>query len=217
MFKFDVEIGRFAEEARALLGQDPVVVALQEAGWLRYLSRLAQRDHETWHPVLEISVGTSAGLTEAKVQERDWSGLIELGHGSARRVLVRRFAMVGGLGEAFTATIAASPHREHIDATLSHAYASWEESRRATPCVLQSALVAEIIGRGIRTGVEFELVRNETGLQAKELAVILDVRPETVSRWEAGEQAIPRPIAFALGELYEHPTTARRKFELLSV
>ena len=123
MFKFDVEIGRFAEEARALLSEEPVVVTLQEGGWLQCLAGLQQQDPAMWHPLLELSTGRADHLAAARGEERDWSGLVELWSGSARRVVFRRFAMVGGRGNAFTATIAttiaASTHREHIDAALS--------------------------------------------------------------------------------------------------
>jgi transcriptional regulator with XRE-family HTH domain len=50
-----------------------------------------------------------------------------------------------------------------------------------------------------------------SGCKATEIAELLDVRPETVSRWERGEVDIPRAAAFALGELYEHPHVTKRK------
>lgn len=73
-----------------------------------------------------------------------------------------------------------------------------------------------IVERGIRTPKEFRFVRKAAGLQANELASMLDVRPETVSRWERGEVDIPRPISFALGELFERPRVTRQKLEALA-
>jgi putative zinc finger/helix-turn-helix YgiT family protein len=70
-----------------------------------------------------------------------------------------------------------------------------------------------LVGRGIRAGNELRFVRKMAGLKAAELAAILDVRPETVSRWERGEVQIPRMAAFTIGELYEHPRAARQRLE----
>jgi putative zinc finger/helix-turn-helix YgiT family protein len=70
-----------------------------------------------------------------------------------------------------------------------------------------------VVGRGIRTGSELKLIRKLAGLRANELAELLDVRPETVSRWERGEVEIPRAVAFALGEYYEHPRLTRQKLD----
>jgi DNA-binding transcriptional regulator YiaG len=77
----------------------------------------------------------------------------------------------------------------------------------------EQALAAGIIARGIRKGNEFALVRKAVGIKAIALAEMLDVRPETVSRWERGEVEIPRAVAFALGELYERPRVVRQKLE----
>ena len=70
-----------------------------------------------------------------------------------------------------------------------------------------------VVARGIRKANEFRFVRTLTGFKANEVAAMLDVRPETVSRWERGEVEIPRLAAFALGELYEHPRVVRAKLE----
>jgi putative zinc finger/helix-turn-helix YgiT family protein len=70
-----------------------------------------------------------------------------------------------------------------------------------------------LVARGIRTGVEFKFIRKLAGLRANELAEMLDVRPETVSRWERGEVEIPRAVAYALGEYHQHPRITRQKLE----
>jgi DNA-binding XRE family transcriptional regulator len=79
----------------------------------------------------------------------------------------------------------------------------------------QEGLIASgLVARGIRTGKEFRFVRKVAGLKATEVAGILDVRPETVSRWESGDYGnVPRLAAFALGELYQHPRAVRQKLE----
>jgi putative zinc finger/helix-turn-helix YgiT family protein len=68
-----------------------------------------------------------------------------------------------------------------------------------------------LVARGIRTAAEFRFIRKVADLRANEVAEILDVRPETVSRWERGETEIPRLAAFALGELYERPRIVRQR------
>jgi len=80
----------------------------------------------------------------------------------------------------------------------------------------ERALADVLVARGIRSGREFKLVRKVAGLRAAELADMLDVRPETVSRWERGEVAIPRSAAFVLGELFERPREARRRLAALA-
>jgi len=70
-----------------------------------------------------------------------------------------------------------------------------------------------LVARGVRTGSEFRFVRKLAGLRANELAEMLDVRPETVSRWERGDVEIPRAVAYALGEYYQHPRLTRQKLE----
>jgi DNA-binding transcriptional regulator YiaG len=72
---------------------------------------------------------------------------------------------------------------------------------------------AALVARGVRSGTEFKFVRKMAGFKATEVAAMLAVRPETVSRWERGEIEIPRTAAFALGELYERPVVTRRKLE----
>src|SRR5689334_17175942 len=63
---------------------------------------------------------------------------------------------------------------------------------------MEQLAVAQIVARGIRSGKEFKFVRKLAGLRANEIAEMLGVRKETVSRWERGEVDIPRTAAFAL-------------------
>ncbi len=70
-----------------------------------------------------------------------------------------------------------------------------------------------LVARGIVSGAEFKLVRKAAGFRATEVAEMFAVRPETVSRWERNEVAVPRTAAYALGQLYEHPKVTRQKLE----
>jgi transcriptional regulator with XRE-family HTH domain len=81
---------------------------------------------------------------------------------------------------------------------------------------MEATKVAEIVKRGIRTGSEFKLVRKVAGFRANDIAMLLDVAAETVSRWESGKVALPRTALFALAELYERPVVTRKKLEALA-
>lgn len=80
----------------------------------------------------------------------------------------------------------------------------------------ERAVAAALVKRGVRSAKEFKFVRKVAGLRANELAELLDVRPETVSRWERGEVEIPRTVAFALGEMFERPRATKEKLTLLA-
>lgn len=79
----------------------------------------------------------------------------------------------------------------------------------------EQQVAAKIVERGIRDGKEFQFVRKLADLKATELADLLDVRPETVSRWERGETPIAPAAAFALGELYSRPRVVRKQLEAI--
>lgn len=80
----------------------------------------------------------------------------------------------------------------------------------------ERVVAAGLVQQGIRTPRDFQYVRKVAGLKANELAELLDVRPETVSRWERGESDIPRYAVFMLGELFTHPRVVREKLEQLA-
>jgi putative zinc finger/helix-turn-helix YgiT family protein len=77
----------------------------------------------------------------------------------------------------------------------------------------ERAIAKQLAMRGVRTGSEFRLVRKVAGLRAVDVAAMLDVTPETVSRWERGTVEIPRAAAYVLGDLLEHPKLARERLE----
>jgi putative zinc finger/helix-turn-helix YgiT family protein len=59
--------------------------------------------------------------------------------------------------------------------------------------------------RGIRHGDEFAFVRKQAGYRAVDLAKLLDVSPETISRWEHDVIPIPRAVAATVAQLLLHP------------
>jgi DNA-binding XRE family transcriptional regulator len=81
---------------------------------------------------------------------------------------------------------------------------------------IEKVAADEIASRGIVTGREFKFIRKAADLRAVDLAELLDVTPETVSRWEHDERPIPRLVAFTIGELYLHPKITRAKLEALA-
>jgi DNA-binding transcriptional regulator YiaG len=78
---------------------------------------------------------------------------------------------------------------------------------------LQRLAAEQLVARGIRSGVEFKLVRTLARLRANEVAEMFGVRKETVSRWERGQVEIPRTAAYTLGQLFEHPKLTRQRLE----
>jgi DNA-binding transcriptional regulator YiaG len=80
----------------------------------------------------------------------------------------------------------------------------------------ETEAAAMIVARGIRNGKQFQFIRKMLQLKATDLAALLDVRPETISRWERGEYPVDRAAAFVLGELYDRPRVVRAKLEALA-
>ncbi|HEY3354618.1 MAG TPA: type II TA system antitoxin MqsA family protein [Polyangia bacterium] len=54
------------------------------------------------------------------------------------------------------------------------------------------AIAARLAEGGVDAPEALKFLRKATGLQGRELAVLLDVRPETVSRWEQGKRPVDR-------------------------
>jgi putative zinc finger/helix-turn-helix YgiT family protein len=52
-----------------------------------------------------------------------------------------------------------------------------------------------------RVGATFRFMRKAIGMKAADLAALLGVTPETISRYETGKAEIPPTVALALGEL----------------
>ncbi len=60
---------------------------------------------------------------------------------------------------------------------------------------------AEFVRAGDFSGTAIRQMRLVLGLRAEDLAKLLDVRPETISRWETGKWAINRTAAATLGTM----------------
>ena len=60
---------------------------------------------------------------------------------------------------------------------------------------------AEAIARGLRAGGTFRFVRKALGLRAVELGSLLEVSPETVSRWENGHRSAEPSVWNTLADL----------------
>jgi len=63
------------------------------------------------------------------------------------------------------------------------------------------AIAAAIAAQGPVAGETFAWMRRAAGLQAKVLAQLLDVRAESVSRWERGERPMDRAAWLLLADL----------------
>jgi len=113
----------------------------------------------------------------------------------------------GPLDRIGVALVGRGTHCDSCDET----FFTHEEVGRQDVCI-----AAALVERGIQTGKEFRRVRNAADLRSNEIAALLDVTPETVSRWEKGKLPIPKLAAFALGELYLHPKVTRRRLAALS-
>lgn len=62
--------------------------------------------------------------------------------------------------------------------------------------------VAAILARsGMQSGGAFRFMRKAVGLRASDLAELLDVTQETISRWETGKRAVDRSALATLGAL----------------
>jgi DNA-binding transcriptional regulator YiaG len=63
------------------------------------------------------------------------------------------------------------------------------------------AIAAAIAGSGPVLGETFAWMRRAAGIQAKTLAELLDVRAESVSRWERGERPMDRAAWLLLADI----------------
>lgn len=62
-------------------------------------------------------------------------------------------------------------------------------------------VAAELAMAGARSGSALRFMRTALGLRSAELAGILDVRPETYSRWETGDQEPPVHVMVLVGRI----------------
>ncbi len=62
-------------------------------------------------------------------------------------------------------------------------------------------MAKELAVAGVKSGAALRFIRKAAGLPATDLAVLLDVRPETVSRWENDKRPIDRGSCAVLHQL----------------
>ena len=61
--------------------------------------------------------------------------------------------------------------------------------------------VAELLSEAAPTGESFRFLRKVAGLRARDLARMLGVTGDTISRWENGKHAVDRAAFFILGQI----------------
>jgi DNA-binding transcriptional regulator YiaG len=92
--------------------------------------------------------------------------------------------------------------RTYVVAVDAHVAADGVEVIQAKDlAAVDLAIAAAIAGEGPVVGETFSWMRRAMGLQAKTLAELLDVRPESVSRWERGERPMDRAAWLLLAEV----------------
>jgi len=72
------------------------------------------------------------------------------------------------------------------------------------------AVAVQLAKRNVLSRESFRFVRTALGLQSKQLATILSVQPETVSRWERGHRDVDPTAWSFLRTLLEEHTSGRR-------
>jgi transcriptional regulator with XRE-family HTH domain len=66
------------------------------------------------------------------------------------------------------------------------------------------------MARGLRDGSTFKFIRKALGLRASELGDLLDVSPETISRWENSHRAAERSVWNTLADLVSDKLRGKR-------
>jgi len=103
--------------------------------------------------------------------------------------------------------------KERVERTIGgHNFSAELEARKCLGCG-ESLMALSDVGRfekevagwlareGVLSGEAFRFMRKAAGLRAKELAELLDVTPETISRWEKEHRQPDRKAMMVLGDL----------------
>lgn len=70
-------------------------------------------------------------------------------------------------------------------------------------------VAAELVARGLRNGESFRFMRKALGMKASDLAKLMNVAPETLSRWETSQREVDWPEFMLLGCLVDDKLTGR--------
>jgi putative zinc finger/helix-turn-helix YgiT family protein len=81
-------------------------------------------------------------------------------------------------------------------AACGHAQFDVEAERR-----FALAVARQIADSGLATGEAFRFMRKAIGMRATEFAELLDLAPETISRWETEKRAVDRGALALMGNL----------------
>ncbi len=71
------------------------------------------------------------------------------------------------------------------------------------------AIARCIADSGLSTGDAFRFMRRAVGMRATELADLLDLAPETISRWETGKRGVDRGALAVVGNLVRDTIAGR--------
>jgi DNA-binding transcriptional regulator YiaG len=63
------------------------------------------------------------------------------------------------------------------------------------------AIAGRIAELGASSGEAFKFMRKAIGMKAVDLATLLNVAPETISRWETGQRSVDRGALIVLGAI----------------
>ena len=63
------------------------------------------------------------------------------------------------------------------------------------------AIAGKLAELGASSNDAFKLMRTAIGMRAADLAALLDVAPETISRWETGQRSVDRGALMVLGAI----------------
>lgn len=63
------------------------------------------------------------------------------------------------------------------------------------------AIAGKLAELGASSNEAFKFMRTAIGMRAADLAALLDVAPETVSRWETGQRSVDRGALMVLGAI----------------
>lgn len=66
---------------------------------------------------------------------------------------------------------------------------------------LDLMIANKLASAGLCSGTVFKIMRRSLGLAAIDLAELLDIAPETISRWENGKRGVDRATIITLGAL----------------